>query len=163
MFNIGLLYYRDSTDLEQSLWISVYVCHRWRVLTRSSPPLWASLCVNLTSPPPQNLLRILLSLSTNVPLNIILDVREIGDEGNEVLDNTIISLSYRWSRLMLMITKDTIFELLPITNRLPILKFLHPTMFPGAEPSQSTSTPVRMFCLHRYYDQQKFLLPSLLT
>ncbi len=95
------------------------------VLTRSSPSLWASLYVDLASPPVRNLLAIFLSLSTNVPLDITLNVREIGDEGKEVLHNDIIPLSHLWSNLRIMVTKDTIFEFLPIADRLPILKFLH--------------------------------------
>lgn len=145
IFKIGSDHYDDSTDLKQAPWVFGYVCHHWRVLTRSSPSLWASLYVDLASPPAHNLLTIFLSLSTNVPLDITLDVREIGDEGKVVLHNDIIPLSHRWSNLRIMVTKDTIFEFLPITDRLPILKFLHITVFPGVEPSQSTSSPIHMF------------------
>ncbi len=125
MFKIGSDHYDDSTDLKQAPWVFGYVCHHWRVLTRSSPSLWASLYVDLASPPVRNLLAIFLSLSTNVPLDITLNVREIGDEGKEVLHNDIIPLSHLWSNLRIMVTKDTIFEFLPIADRLPILKFLH--------------------------------------
>ncbi|KAK0472253.1 hypothetical protein IW261DRAFT_1611672 [Armillaria novae-zelandiae] len=142
---IGLDYCRVSTDLKQSPWLFGHVCHHWRVLTRSSPSLWASLCVNLASPPPHNLLTIFLSLSKNVPLDIILDAREIGDEGKEVLHNSIIPLSRRWFDLTLLVTNDTVFKFLPITDRLPILKFLHITVFPGVEPSQSTGSLAHMF------------------
>ncbi|KAK0237434.1 hypothetical protein EDD85DRAFT_951624 [Armillaria nabsnona] len=101
-----------TAPLKQAPWVFGYVCHHWRVFMRSSPSLWASLYVDLASPPVRNLLTTFLSLSTNVPLDITLNVKEIGDEGKEVLYNDIIPLSHRWSNLRIIVTKDTVFEFL---------------------------------------------------
>ncbi|KAK0193151.1 hypothetical protein F5146DRAFT_1223153 [Armillaria mellea] len=146
IFEIGSRHDDNSADPKHwAPWVFSYVCHHWRVLTHSSPSLWARLYVNFASLPPRNLLTIFLSLSENVPLEITLDAREFGDEGKEVLHNAIIPLAHRWSDLTIMITKNTIFEFLPIADRLPILKSLRITVVPDYESSQPASGPIHMF------------------